>query len=513
MKMKMPKLPGQVVNMLAPAMPEPMPAPVPSAVTPPPQVAAADPTLTTDLYTGDPHESDAGVPCQFITGPAGTGKTHHVRALVDDSPREYELCATTGIAAVNMGPGVTTINSLLKFFNYDSLKDRFMTGSLQRVLADLARSGTRWLVCDEVSMLSGPALDVIYDAIAACNQYRTVAHPLGLIATGDFLQLPPIPDRDNPATGKFAFEADCWPAFAANTLKLTKNWRQVDRAYLDALASARRGCGASCVDGLLKAGVEFRDVLDNQFDGTSLVSKNNQADWFNNTRLRELQGDSFLLNSWRWGTADAQRRPPREWKLVPYQLPLKIGAYVMVLVNDLPRFRYVNGSCGHITAFDQEKGTVHVELVSGGLVGETFPFHRICRPVERNVPPDEIAEELRSASGAEGRASVMATYGWDQRMGDPRPAEVHYDSQRQKWVHGALYYTPLRLAWASTVHKSQGLTLDNVQLDCRDHFFRSPAMAYVALSRCRTPGGLKVVGATDVLAKAVNVDARVLEWV
>jgi hypothetical protein len=66
-------------------------------------------------------------PCRFITGPAGTGKTYQVKQLVDNSPRGYELCATTGIAAVNMGPGITTIHSLLKFFNYQSMRDAYMS--------------------------------------------------------------------------------------------------------------------------------------------------------------------------------------------------------------------------------------------------------------------------------------------------------------------------------------------------------------------------------------------------
>jgi ATP-dependent exoDNAse (exonuclease V) alpha subunit len=89
---------------------------------------------------------------------------------------------------------------------------------------------------------------------------------------------------------------------------------------------------------------------------------------------------------------------------------------------------------------------------------------------------------------------------------------VHFDRQREKWVHGALYYTPLRPAWATTVHKSQGLTLDRVQLDCRAWFFGKPAMAYVALSRCKTPEGLVVVGSPEMLAKKVKVDPRVVEW-
>jgi hypothetical protein len=276
------------------------------------------------------------------------------------------------------------------------------------------------------------------------------------------------------------------------------------------------------VQHLLEAGVEFRDSLDDHFDGTTLFGTNKEAQRFNALRLRELQGEAFVLNSWRWGIEDVRKRPPREWKLVPDQLPLKVGAYVMVLVNDLPKFRYVNGSCGYITKFNSENGTVRVKLASGGRVGDEFSFPRICRPVERNHPPEDIKLELleagRAAKGREdataneARAAVMHKYAWALQNGKPRPTTVHFDRQREKWVHGALYYTPLRPAWATTVHKSQGLTLDRVQLDCRAWFFGKPAMAYVALSRCKTPEGLVVVGSPEMLAKKVKVDPRVMEW-
>jgi ATP-dependent DNA helicase PIF1 len=113
------------------------------------------------------------------------------------------------------------------------MRDAYVRGRLQRVLNELAQNGTRWLVCDEVSMMSAPMLEALYDALQDVNAYSTAKHPLGLILTGDFCQLMPVGDDDQPRTEEFAFEAECWPKFAANTTKLTKNWRQSHPAFLE----------------------------------------------------------------------------------------------------------------------------------------------------------------------------------------------------------------------------------------------------------------------------------------
>jgi ATP-dependent exoDNAse (exonuclease V) alpha subunit len=95
----------------------------------------------------------------------------------------------------------------------------------------------------------------------------------------------------------------------------------------------------------------------------------------------------------------------------------------------------------------------------------------------------------------------------------PTWGQPHFDEQAERYVIGAVEYLPLRLAYASTVHKSQGLTLDRVQLDLRNFFFSSPAMTYVSVSRCRTPEGLRIVGDERLLASRCKIDPRVERWI
>jgi len=137
---------------------------------------------------GSPEENLPSLPsAEFITGEAGTGKTW----LVKERARRYPghvLCATTGIAAVNLGEGVTTINSLLKYFDTASLRDSWTQGNLERIVMGLARSGVRQIVLDEVSMLDGEQLTIITATIDSVNERLVAAGEatIGLTLTGDY---------------------------------------------------------------------------------------------------------------------------------------------------------------------------------------------------------------------------------------------------------------------------------------------------------------------------------------
>lgn len=144
--------------------------------------------------------------CAFVTGAAGTGKTYQVRERIRNDPREGVLCATTGIAGVNLG--TVTINSLLRYFDTESLINAFVSGRLVTRLARLATSA-RNLYVDEVSMMPAEQLDTLYQAVREANQRKSVLKSknpdgLGIVLVGDLCQLPPIKAR-------WIFEADCWP--------------------------------------------------------------------------------------------------------------------------------------------------------------------------------------------------------------------------------------------------------------------------------------------------------------
>jgi ATP-dependent DNA helicase PIF1 len=414
--------------------------------------------------------------CAFLTGAAGSGKTYQVRELIRNDPGEGLLCATTGIAGVNLG--TVTINSQLRYFDTESMINAFVSGRLVSKLAKIAQSH-RNLYVDEVSMMPAEQLDTLYEAVRQANGRKAVLkgkNPdgLGIVLVGDLCQLPPIKSR-------WIFEAECWGEFDAGTERLEKNWRQGDAEFLAAINHLRAGEGAEGATLLKSTAAEFSSALDLHFPGTTIMAKNDEVDRFNWQALQRVRGEKFAVNSKRWHVA----RPPGEWGHIPQRLELKVGAYVMILANDTKEFTYANGDCGLIVGRDASK--VQVRLARNDEVVEVGAITRKVHTAD----PDECG-------------AVAAVPEW----GKP-----HFDEQAEKYVIGAVQYLPLRLAYASTVHKSQGLTLDRVQLDLRNFFFGSPAMTYVSVSRCRTPEGLRIVGDERLLASRCKIDPRVKRWV
>lgn len=431
------------------------------------------------------------VPVKFLTGSAGSGKTYAIREQIAKDPRFAVLAATTGIAAVNLG--AITLNSLLKYFDTRSLEEAFFNGWLVRILGKLAMDGYKWLAIDEISMMAGEQLDILYQAMKQLNEVRAMSGeaPLGLLLTGDFCQLPPI-------KSKWAFEADCWPFFEAQTERLTKIWRQSDAKFLEAVNHIRSGRGMVGATMLSQMGVEFVKHADTAFAGTTIIAKNDAVDNFNWLCHSKLPGVPATVQSVRW--MGRGRQLPSEWKHIPSQLKLKPKAYVMIINNDTPKFTYVNGDCGHITGYDSSSQTFGVRLVRNQ---EEVEIGAITRKVTQHEPPDEVLlahpemgeDELRKLPFEPG-----VPY-WDVNQG-----------RRGMWVTGAITFNPLNLAYASTVHKCQGLTLDRVQLDLNQHFMTAPSMVYVAISRCKTPQGLRIIGSPALLGSRVKVDPAVLKW-
>jgi hypothetical protein len=414
--------------------------------------------------------------CRFLTGAAGTGKTYQVREAIRNDPREGVLCATTGIAGVNLG--TVTINSLLRYFDTESLINAFVSGRLVTRLVKLAQS-YRNLYVDEVSMMPAEQLDTLYQAVHEANQRKSVLKSknpdgIGIVLVGDLCQLPPIKAR-------WIFEADCWAAFDQGAERLEKNWRQGDRKFLDAINHLRAGEGVNAATTLKETATEFSSALDLHFPGTTIMAKNDEVDRFNWQALQRVRGERFSVNSHRWHVS----RPPGEWAHIPQRIELKIGAYVMILANDTKEFSYANGDCGLIVGRD--KSAIQVRLARNDAVVDVGLVTRKVHTVD----PDEC-----------GRIAPTPTWG-----------QPHFDEQVERYVIGAVEYLPLRLAYASTVHKSQGLTLDRVQLDLRNFFFSSPAMTYVSASRCRTPEGLRIVGDERLLASRCKIDPRVERWI
>lgn len=462
-----------------------------------------------EIEVGDSAQYSAGeTHCEFICGMAGTGKTSLVRDKIAADSSYATLSASTGISAVNLN--ATTIHSLLGFFDTDSLRDAYLRGSAQRALRRIIGEGSQNVVIDEVSMISGDTLDLlvrIFDDVNT-NLYEH-EKPIGLMLVGDFGQLPPIPeDKGQHAKGHrsrtarvvpWAFDAHNWHRFEANTTKLTQVYRQADARFLAALNYARAGQGTMAVDALASAGVKFESGMDIEFDGTTIVSQNMEVDRINNLALDRVKGRRIILPSRRWGKARG------EWKNIPEKTMLRENAYVMLLANrrlDQANFEFVNGDCGYVRGITptiagagmNAPPSVQVELVRTGKIVNVYPT---VRGVEHKEKPEGFLVELTVP-----RQDDYGKY-------IPKP---HYRGQANRYVSGQIEYYPIRLAYASTVHKVQGLTLDRVQIDIRNWMFKQPAMVYVALSRGRTVEGLRLVGMRELLATQCKCDERVRRW-
>src|SRR5205809_831846 len=165
----------------------------------------------------------------FVSGQAGTGKSWAAREWAEDSP-EAIMLSTTGISAINLG-GIT-VNALLGYFDTNSLRDYYQTGRLHATLRRLRDAGTRWLLLDEVSMLSADQFTFLVRAIRSINEH--CAAPMRLTLIGDFGQLSPVNEP-------FAFESPEWPVVSENCIHLSDIKRQAEKDFIEALQAVRVG--------------------------------------------------------------------------------------------------------------------------------------------------------------------------------------------------------------------------------------------------------------------------------
>jgi|ERR1700680_548476 len=428
------------------------------------------------------------VPCERLIGCAGTGKTTMLRQRIEADPDYGLLTSTTGISAVNLGMGAITMHSALRV-NGDpfSLRDAFISGRLATTFHAIALR-RKWFVIEEYSMLHAEQLQMIYRGVREANRYGDMKDrdPLGILLVGDLAQLPPV-------KGEWCFHADCWEHFASHTTRLDKVWRQDGGAFLDSLNLLRAGRGQESAALLSSAGAVWHTQLDNDFDGTTILPKNRMVSRHNDLALDRVAGPRITVTSRRWGKQQpewGESRTSKEWGIPP-RADFKIGALVMVLANR-PDFSVVNGDGGIIEAYEDD--TFIVRLFR---TGETVDVEPIVRGVEQDDAPHDWPADAPRYNDSDGAV-------WMPRS--------HYRTRAKRYVLGQVEYYPMRLAWATSVHKSQSLTLDRAQVDFRDRFFHTPSMLYTACSRVRTLEGLRLVGSRERFAAQCTVDERILPW-
>lgn len=458
---------------------------------------------------------------EYICGTAGVGKTQLAKRIAQ-LYRGTELAATTGIASVNLGEG-TTINALLKYFNADSLRENYTDGRLHTILRHLRNTGVRRIVLDEVSMLDGRSLTYMVRAIREVNEGKhqqddmrvgddagdegdqgdqqavdlTGDNQIGLTLVGDFGQLPPVPDED-PKTGRkipvqFAFESAEWGAFAPHITKLTKIWRQDAQDFISALHAVRRG-DRRALDFFTPD--RFVESTDDNFQGSTIFAKNDAVDRYNQLRLDELHTTPIFYQTERTG------KQRGDWKQIPDRLTLKEGALSMILANRR-MFDEETRAKGQMIYANGDLCTV---LPQDGAPGWLVKLHRNNRIVR--VLPIIRANTIPLEPGR--RKELIALYG-RENLHLHIPTDIN-GVEEKKEIIGTVLYMPLRCAYGCTVHKTQGLTLDQVQVNIRDPFFQQPGMLFVALSRARTAEGLRIVGTPDGFAQRCTVNPRVVPW-
>ncbi|HEY6414995.1 MAG TPA: AAA family ATPase, partial [Acidimicrobiales bacterium] len=219
----------------------------------------------------------------YLAGAAGSGKTFATKAWAERD-RGLLLCATTGIAAINLGG--ETINSILGFFDTASLQEKFLTGFLTARLGKLWKCGVRRLILDEVSMLAADQLTYLVKAIEELNgrgyvlgkwadtnwggEEGTPPPEMGLTLVGDFLQLAPV-------KASYAFESPEWGRFAPYVHTLTDSRRQADPDFIAMLGAARRGDGGVVAEYFVSRG-GLQQETDDRYDGPTIVAKNESVD-------------------------------------------------------------------------------------------------------------------------------------------------------------------------------------------------------------------------------------------
>ncbi|WP_280201944.1 AAA family ATPase [Nocardia cyriacigeorgica] len=399
----------------------------------------------------------------FLTGKAGTGKSTLIREFLAATDRTVVVAAPTGIAALNVGG--QTIHSLFSF-RPETRPEEVQTGRYYPARSAEILRKLDTLIIDEASMVRADLFDMVVAALERFGPRRGVAFGgVQIVLVGDLFQLPPVVQDSEKEyfatryTSPYFFSADSYQRELFPTVELTRVFRQVgDQHLLELLNGVRSGTLAPDLLTALNARTdpEFRPPVHEFW--LTLTTTNRSADCRNREQLGQLATPEIRHRAVQRGELEGFTTPTEE------ELVYKVGAQIMLLTND-PIGRWVNGTIGEVVEHRIEDGApvVGVKLPSGARVQVRPHTWEVTRPV------------------------VTA-------------GSLHYE------VVGSFTQLPFRLAWAITIHKSQGQTLNRLVVDLTGGTF-ADGQLYVALSRCTSMDGL--VLRRPVAAKDLKTDLRV----
>jgi ATP-dependent DNA helicase PIF1 len=400
----------------------------------------------------------------FLTGQPGSGKTHTVNRYLRELARsgiDYAYTASTGIAATH-GHGIT-IHAWSGIGVRDTLnrRDLEVLAANRRLAGRIEKASV--LIIDEISMLPAQSLTLV-DTV--CRHVRGTAAPFGglqVVLVGDFFQLPPVTrrrtepgmldfaDGDDGFGAAFAHASSAWRDLDPLVCYLSEQHRQEDQPFLEVLDAIRANACTGAHREQLAARMVGRDQLPAR--RTRLFTHNASVDEINQQQLAKLDGETHSFAMTGKGPKTSIEALKRGC-LSPDSLALKRDAIVMFTKND-PAGRYVNGTLGLVEDFDPETGAPVVRTGRGKQI--------VAEPVTWKI--EENGKE-----------------------------------------HASVTQVPLRLAWAITVHKSQGMSLDAAVIDLSRAF--EYGQGYVALSRLRKLSGLYLLGLND---RALQVHPQAIE--
>lgn len=401
----------------------------------------------------------------FLTGKAGTGKTTFLRTLKEKSSKRSIIVAPTGVAAINAGG--MTIHSFFQlplspFVPEANFKNRFDYSKEKRKIIrtlDL-------LIIDEISMVRSDVLDAIDSVLRRFREHEKPFGGVQLLMIGDLQQLTPVVTPEDEVIlqryydTSYFFGSKALRSISYVTIELTHVYRQQDEEFITLLNNIREG-QVSETD-LKKLNERFNPNFEPEVesDYIRLTTHNKMAESYNEEQLHNLPSKACTF------TAEADGNFPEYNYPADFKLTLKRGAQVMFIRND-NNGRYYNGRIGHVTHIDNEKILV------------------LC-------PGDDKEIEVQQETWENTKYSLNEK-----------------TKQIEAEVQGTFKQYPLRLAWAITIHKSQGLTFEHAIIDAQSSF--AAGQVYVALSRCKTLEGL--ILASPISSSAIINDNQVMNYI
>ncbi len=388
----------------------------------------------------------------FLTGAAGAGKTYLLNKYINYLKENYvvvAVTASTGIAATHL-QGVT-----LHSWSGIGIKDNLTQKDLEKLFTTSRIKSnykkTKVLIIDEISMLHKHQLDMVDTIARYILNCDTAFGGMQVVLCGDFFQLPPVSSGFSMEEIPFAFEGTAWKDGNFQVCYLQEQHRQDNDPLLTVLNDIRSGTAGEHTKVPLRT--RYKKEPQGATKATRLYSRNINVDFINDQELTKLQGQEKIFKMATDGFSILVEGLKKSC-LALEQLTLKVGAEVMFIKNDTLG-RYVNGTRSVVVGFEQSQGWPIVKTYDNGII--------IAAPEEWKYEDNGV-------------------------------------------VRATIKQVPLRLAWAITIHKSQGMTLDAAEIDLGDAF--EPGMGYVALSRVRSLSGLKLMNLNEM---ALTVHPKILK--